>query len=116
VGIHWAKAPDKGAGNWSVDAYGCEVRVTSHGTIYLEKRPPYCDRGRFVVKIDAAYGSDCPACNIDYADCFPRYYFDHERAQLEVQAWVEARGWDVPLIVKCPKGHLMPAGQETVKP
>lgn len=80
--------PDKGGFS------GCEKRETKHGTVYLEPRPPYCDRGRYSVKVYPLHGPECKSCDVDSADSFPRYYFDKERAKLEVQAWIDARGWD----------------------
>jgi hypothetical protein len=82
------------AGNPNDDIAGFEVRETKHGAIYLEARPAYCDRGRYSVKVFPLHGHDCKSCDVDDQDMFPRYYFDKERAKLEVQAWVDARGWD----------------------
>ncbi len=49
----------------------------------IEKRPHYCDRGRYMVK---AFGED-----IDGSDMFPRYYFDYECMATEVKLFFEAR-------------------------
>lgn len=61
--------------------------------IYLEPRPAYCDRGRWKALVEP---DDTPqgrqlALSLDYADMFPRYYFDLDRAKLELEAWVRAR-------------------------
>ena len=66
-------------GYWSIRGLNC--------TIYLEPRPTYCDRGNWIAKIDAL-----PIVNIDGADGWPRYYFDFDRAQSEIVAWMEKRG------------------------
>jgi hypothetical protein len=56
--------------------------------ITLEKRPPYCDRGRFIAKL---FPSGMLELSIDYQDSWPRYYFDLERAKAEIEAWLEVR-------------------------
>jgi hypothetical protein len=56
-----------------------EERTTAHGELILEPRPHYCDRGRWTLKVFPKHGANCSACNVDDADSFPRYYFDHER-------------------------------------
>lgn len=55
-------------------------------TIYLEPRPAYCDRGHWYAKLDHE-----PPLNIDYADGWPRYYFDFDRAKLELEDWLRWR-------------------------
>lgn len=64
----------------------------AHGlkcTITLEPRPHYCDRGNFLAKLhpigEFVY-------EIDGSDLWPRYYFDEERAKLEIEAWLQKRG------------------------
>jgi hypothetical protein len=59
--------------------------------ITLERRPPYCDRGNFYAKIFPNGGSDL-ARSLDDADGWPRYYFDEQRAKLEIEAWLKKRG------------------------
>jgi hypothetical protein len=56
--------------------------------ITIESRPPYCDRGNFVVKV---FSQDSLALSIDRDDAFPRYYFGPAACADEVVAWVEAR-------------------------
>ena len=51
-------------------------------TMWIERRPPYCDRGRWKLDVDAP---------IDAQEGFPRYFFDLERAKLEAQEWVNVR-------------------------
>lgn len=58
--------------------------------ISLEKRPAHCDRGNFLAKISVT--GDAIRLSLDGADLWPRFYFDEERAKLEVEAWLEKRG------------------------
>jgi len=57
--------------------------------VYLSPRPAHCDRGRYIAQLDAMgdLGRD-----LNYADLWPRYYFDLERAKAEVEAWMRCRG------------------------
>ena len=73
----------------SVDGYE-DLRA---GPVYItvESRPAYCDRGRWIVKAS----SNSPMLVIDYADAFPRYYFDRECLEIEMTAWLSARGLSV---------------------
>ena len=66
---------------WEIDGREC--------CIYLEARPPYCDRGNWYAKIEAtgALGRD-----LDWSDGWPRYYFDLARAKRELEAWLTKRG------------------------
>jgi hypothetical protein len=57
--------------------------------ISLEPRPSYCDRGSFIAKLFPRGGL---ALEIDAADGWPRYYFDFDRALLEIEAWLVKRG------------------------
>jgi len=57
--------------------------------IILERRPGYCDRGNFIAKL---FPHGALELSIDEADGWPRYYFDEERAKLEVEAWLKKRG------------------------
>jgi len=50
--------------------------------LWIETRPVYCDRGRYLAKTDAP---------LDAQEGFPRYYFDLEIAKRELQAWIDAR-------------------------
>ena len=56
--------------------------------IVLEARPRYCDRGNFLAKL---FPRGELAREIDEADGWPRYYFDEERAKLEIEAWLKKR-------------------------
>ena len=57
--------------------------------ISLEPRPHYCDRGNYIAKI---FPTGELARSLDNADMFPRYYFDLDRAKLEIEAWLKKRG------------------------
>ncbi len=57
--------------------------------ITLEPRPHYCDRGNWLAKISVTGNPD--KLYIDAADLWPRYYFDLERAKLEIEAWLRKR-------------------------
>jgi hypothetical protein len=57
--------------------------------IILEPRPHYCDRGNWIAKI---FPGGELARGMDTADCWPRYYFDKDRAKAEVEAWLRKRG------------------------
>jgi hypothetical protein len=62
------------------------------GRIFLEKRPYYCDRGNWYAKVDIHFDPKIPGTYIDGADGWPRYYFDLDRAKLELEAWINKRG------------------------
>jgi hypothetical protein len=57
--------------------------------ICLEARPPYCDRGNWYAKIEP---TGALARDLDWSDGWPRYYFDFDRAKLEIEAWLTKRG------------------------
>jgi len=65
------------------EIYGRECVIT------LEARPIYCDRGNFLAKL---FPAGALAREIDGADMWPRFYFDEQRAKLEVEAWLRKRG------------------------
>jgi hypothetical protein len=60
--------------------------------IWLEPRPHYCDRGRYIAKVVSIWGGLALPGAMDWADGWPRYYFDLERAKAEIIAWLECRG------------------------
>jgi len=59
--------------------------------LYIEQRPPYCDRGRYLVKVSPHYGTDL-MLEFDRQDGFPRYYFFWDTMLREIEAWMEKRG------------------------
>lgn len=62
------------------------------GFIILAKRPHYCDRGNFLAYLDVRHDPKIPGTYTDGADGWPRYYFDLDRAKLEIEAWITKRG------------------------
>ena len=72
-------------------------------TICLEPRPGYCDRGNWIAKVFPDSPSEL-ARSLDEADGWPRYYFDEERARLEVEAWLMKRGQWIDVV------HVLLAG------
>lgn len=57
--------------------------------IHIQPRPAYCDRGNFVATISTTGEL---ARGFDGQDGWPRYYFDLDRAKLEIEAWLAKRG------------------------
>lgn len=76
----------KGNGFWQ-EIRGRECLIT------LELRPAYCDRGNFIAKL---HPEGKFALEIDGQDMWPRYYFDEQRAKLEVEAWLIKRKQNLP--------------------
>lgn len=58
-------------------------------SVTLESRPEYCDRGNYIAKL---HSNGNLAREIDHQDMWPRYYFDADRARLEIEAWLDKRG------------------------
>lgn len=71
---------------WSIRGRDC--------WIWMNARPPYCDRGRWLARLEVlllAEGLTGPRpelLHIDAQDGWPRYYFDLDRAKLEIEAWL----------------------------
>lgn len=88
----------------SIDGKNCRITI--------ELRRSYCDRGNYLAKVFDISKQiiedlelDMKPLHIDYQDGWPRYYFDLERAILEVEAWLRKRGemthlsyWDKKII------------------
>jgi hypothetical protein len=51
----------------------------------IERRPYYCDRGRFTLK---AFSNDGTKFYIDHSDGFPRYYFVLENLLSELEQYI----------------------------
>lgn len=66
---------------WEIRGLDCKI--------WIEPRPAHCDRGNYIAKIHV--DGDWRRCYIDAADCWPRYYFDLDRAKLEVEAFLKKR-------------------------
>lgn len=73
---------------WFQDEHGCWCIYGRYVHIWMQARPPYCDRGRWLAHAESA---DPRKCYIDVADLWPRYYFDFDRAKAEVEAWMRIR-------------------------
>lgn len=74
----------------------CYVSIkTDGGEITIEKRPLYCDRGKYIIKVF----SSCPVkLHIDESDMFPRYYFAYTNMIDEIERWINARNLTVESI------------------
>jgi hypothetical protein len=70
------------------EGYEIETVKGKECFITLEPRPHYCDRGNWIAKL---FPEGKLAWEIDEADAWPRYYFDKERAKLEIEAWLIKR-------------------------
>jgi hypothetical protein len=70
---------------------GYQVIQGKECEITLEARPYYCDRGNYVAKLFPVTGSKLHR-DIDGQDAWPRYYFDLDRAKLEIEAWLVKQG------------------------
>jgi hypothetical protein len=74
---------------WAKNEDGKFIYITGKEClITLEPRPAYCDRGNWIAKI---FPMGELAQEIDEADGWPRYYFNEERAKLEIEAWLIKR-------------------------
>jgi hypothetical protein len=74
---------------WAKDDDGKFIAIAGKEClITLEPRPAYCDRGNWIAKL---FPNGLLAREIDEADGWPRYYFDQERAKLEIEAWLIKR-------------------------
>jgi hypothetical protein len=69
---------------WDLDEYRCWNLRVERVHVWLQPRPPYCDRGHWLGNVHGIG-------TLDPADAFPRYYMDLERAKLEMAAWVHWR-------------------------
>lgn len=57
------------------------------GKLCIEKRPQYCNRGAWWVKVFP--NADQYALHIDEADMFPRYYFKLSCLVEEMREWIK---------------------------
>lgn len=53
---------------------------------YLSLRPGYCDRGHIMLQIDGRL-------SLDWADSFPRYFFNQEEADTHTREFLIWRLW-----------------------
>ena len=73
---------DKELGVW-YKRDGYEELFGKGVVITIERRPAYCDRGRWIAK---AFSRGI--FFMDDQDGWPRYYFDLERAKAEIDTWM----------------------------
>ena len=71
---------------WKQEDGYWSIRIKAGVEVTLEPRPQYCDRGNWIAKVESRIPDD-----IDYADFWPRYYMDFDRAKLEVEDWLRKR-------------------------
>ena len=87
VTVQWEE-PKGYPGNYVIKGKAC--------TIWLEPRAAWCDRGNWVATLSVHRPLEQlgrpDGLYIDEADGWPRYYFDLERAKLEIEAWLRKRG------------------------
>jgi hypothetical protein len=72
-------------------AFSWQELKTKWCIISLEKRPGYCDRGRFIAKVTVFAHHALTDLYLDEADGWPRYYFNEERAKAEIADWIACR-------------------------
>jgi hypothetical protein len=83
---------------WYQDADGCWRIAGLDCDVWMSPRPPYCDRGRWLAHVELRPDGDWRRLSLDSSDGFPRYYFDLDRAKLEIEAWLRVRNqWIPPL-------------------
>lgn len=72
------------AGKWTIDEYGSWILTKDDARVFIQQRPPYCDRGHWIANVDGIPW-------IDGADAFPRYFMDLNRAKIEMKEWLDWR-------------------------
>jgi hypothetical protein len=70
------------------DYPGCLCIAGLECTIWLQKRPGWCDRGRWSATLDA-WGRI--GVTIDHQDAWPRYYMNLTTAKFELFEWIMHR-------------------------
>lgn len=83
----------------NINTHGFETKLDEHGyltvdmpmvTITINKRPYYCDRGRYGFFAEVKPGFH-HIINVDEADAFPRYFFSLQRGFDEMKDWEDFR-------------------------
>lgn len=72
------------------EEYGYQFVKLEQCEIHLSRRNWYCDRGAWDANVYPVDRSEL-SLSLDYADGFPRYYFDETRAKLEMECWAKKR-------------------------
>lgn len=73
---------------WSRDPeFNCLTYSFDHGTIWVERRPSYCNRGDWIAKLDVR---NChPHFNVSEQDLWPRYIFGDEKlVKGQIEEWL----------------------------
>lgn len=84
IPVDWQYVTDYGT--WESMVPARDYRGDGHYHIFMQARPGYCDRGRWVVNVNGD-----GVAPLDDQEGFPRYYFDLEVAKKEMEAWVNMR-------------------------
>ncbi len=69
-----------------LDGYGCLIITQPNFHIWMNKRPGYCDRGRYGFHAEGRNGK---VGEIDSADMFPRYFFSMQNAFNEINEFIK---------------------------
>lgn len=72
---------------FTIDEYGYLFIDLPHAKVIVDKKPSYFDRGRFGFTIEVK-PEHRDKLTIDFADCFPRYFFSIQRAFDEMNDWI----------------------------
>ena len=72
----------------TVDVYGELHYRFACFQVRISPRPIYCDRGRWLLHAES---TDCREATLDWADGFPRYYFNDHALVAELVSWRKAR-------------------------
>jgi len=82
----------------ALEDVGLDCTVNEFGTVFvtvpepfgvwIDRRPPHCDRGRWLWHAES---TDRRVATVDGADGFPRYFFDAGCLARELAAWLEVR-------------------------
>ena len=82
--IFTADMKAQAANLWTMEGRDCRIILTP--------RPTYCDRGDWLAHIEIKpSGDNHKRLGLDWADGWPRYFFDLERAKLEIESWLKKR-------------------------
>lgn len=80
-----------------LNTHGFKCEIDNDGYMFIDlptakimvhKIPVYCDRGRYGFNVEVKKGHH-DRLNIDFADCFPRYFFKLQRAMDEAADWCD---------------------------
>jgi hypothetical protein len=82
---------DRPQGAWKL-VHGFAHRILGLDCqIDISPRPDYCDRGNWLAHIETKPGGNNLRLYIDGQDAWPRYFFDLNRAKLEIEDWLRKR-------------------------